>query len=72
MLRVEGPERGTEPPEGVFRWRVTVHRDGYPTVFHREPEWDERDKWRSSHWFSGVGARLHGVAAWPGATSVSR
>lgn len=56
VLRVEAPDSGETPPEGVFRRRVTVTREGYPLVFHREPEWDEHDQWSSHHWFSGVGA----------------
>jgi len=56
VLRVEPPEPG-DVPEGVFSKRITIRREGYPAFLHREPEWDENDTWRSTHWLSGVGGQ---------------
>lgn len=55
VLKVGGPDPGTRPAEGVFKRRVTIYEDGYPSYMHRQPLWDD-GAWRATHWFSGIGA----------------
>lgn len=56
VLRVAEPADPTVVPDGLFSVEFTIRREGYPTYAHREPEWDEQDRWTATHWLSAVGA----------------
>lgn len=47
---------GMTLPYDTITAEVTLRRDAYPRVLHREPEWDETGENTHSHTFSAVGA----------------
>lgn len=54
VLRVT-PGLGLHRVAAYFNREITMRRDTFPSLFHREPPWDERGEWTYVHSFSDAG-----------------